>query len=231
MKEKLHFRRFEFKYPLHKSLADLMIPELLNYMVFDSFASKDGSYEVLSLYLDSEKFKAYHEKLDGLKNRQKLRFRTYRDIFDFDSKIFCEVKKKQGPVVIKDRTVIDYVSMKKLLEGDLNFDLNNQDFLYEMLKFNMSPSLLVQYKRLPLFAKSDQSFRVTLDYDLKFKPLRLKNSEMKSFFENTLVLEVKFNGSMPAWFADLIRKYNLRQDSFSKYCSGIEACYGVPNSF
>ena len=78
----LHFRRFEFKYHVPRAIADRIIPQMLNYMVWDEYSDGDEGYEVNSLYMDTGEFKCYHEKIDGLMNRKKARIRTYKKNVD-----------------------------------------------------------------------------------------------------------------------------------------------------
>jgi len=40
---------------------------------------------------------------------------------------------------------------------------------------------------------------------------------------------LKFNEAMPIWMAKLIRKLNLRSESYSKYCTGLDAWMKNPN--
>ena len=232
MNEKLHFRRFEFKYPIDKKRINVLLPQIFNYMEVDENAKDVSGYKVLSLYFDSPNLKTYHEKLDGLLNRKKFRFRVYEDNFTSSGLVFSEIKRKQGPVIIKDRSKIKLNSFDSLSNNDF-FNLKDLDseFAYDLIKFNMTPSLLVRYQRQPFFSKDDKDFRVTIDYNLEFKNLRAKNKKFVKYSDDIVILELKFNGSMPKWFKGLIQSFNLSADTFSKYCSGIDACYGLPNSF
>ncbi len=230
---KLHFRRFEFKYHLPRAIADRILPELMNYMIWDEYAEGDDGYEVTSLYMDSSDFACFHDKLDGVLTRRKLRVRSYGKGDD----VFFELKRRSGEVILKDRIIVgadafaDFVNDPFSLKGDEDFV---NEFLYEFSSNNMKPSLLVNYKRKPFFSKFDPRFRVTFDYDLSFaRPQGASfDGEYQVAYDDLVIMEVKFNGAMPRWFHHaVVEDYGLRKDTFSKYCAGIEDRYGIPSYF
>jgi len=233
----LHFRRFEFKYFLNKDIADHIIPELLNYMNWDSYAEKKEYYECNSLYMDNYNLKCYHEKIDGLLNRKKLRIRSYKKKYAAEDNLFFELKRKSGEIVLKDRVVIpgkylsEFIKNPFSLLQNKNFDKNFfNEFIYEYTNYVMQPKLLVSYKRKPFFAKNNNSFRVTFDYDLKFANANESNYdvEYKKLNEDFVVMEVKFNGNCPQWFHNIINDYYLERTDSCKYCFGIDLLKGEP---
>ena len=236
----LHFRRFEFKYHVPRAIADRIIPQMLNYMVWDEYSDGDEGYEVNSLYMDSTNFKCYHEKVDGLMNRKKVRVRSYKKNWDDDNNMFLELKRRSGEVILKDRMIVKGKDFKHFLDDPFSL-WNNEDyknnflneFLWEYTVNKMSPTVLVTYKRKPFFSKFDRRFRVTFDYDLSFaKPDGLNfNVGYDRVYDDLVIMEVKFNGAMPKWFHEVIEMYKLTKDVFSKYCAGIETEYGLPAYF
>ena len=223
-------------------IADRIIPQMLNYMDWDEYTQDDSGYEVNSLYLDSPRFKCYHEKLDGLQLRKKVRIRSYHKSINADSNLFFELKRKSGDVILKDRIVVkgedyfgfleDPFSLMKVEAYDKDF-LN--EYLYEISYNLMKPVVLVTYLRKAFVSRFDKRFRVTFDYNLSFaKPADPKSHfdvDYERKYDDLAIMEVKFNGAMPKWFHDIIEMYGLRKDRFSKYCKGIEAQYGVPACF
>jgi len=239
-KANLTFRRFEFKYHIPKQIADRIIPQMLNYMDYDPYVDEKEYYEVNSLYMDSHDFKSYHEKVDGIMNRKKLRVRSYTKGYDNESNMFAEIKRKSGEAILKDRIIIKGGDFKSFLENPFNLLKTEEyhgsflnEFLYEYTSNNMKPVVLVSYKRKPFFSKFDRRFRVTFDYDLHVSKPNSHHfeSEYDQIFHDIVIMEVKFNGALPKWFHDIIEMYNLQKDVFSKYCQGIEACYGLPAYF
>ena len=143
-----HFRRFEFKYFLEKSLSDFLIPELMNYMEWDPYIGDKDYYECHSLYLDNKNLKCYHEKIDGLLNRKKVRIRTYKKNYGNEDNLFFELKRKSGEIVLKDREIIPGKFLDIFLENPFSllkektFDqefLN--EFIFETVNYQLKPNV------------------------------------------------------------------------------------------
>jgi len=234
----LQFRRFEFKYRLPIFLVKHIMSDLFDYMEWDPFVkdNPDKSYCVSSLYLDSAGLGCYHEKLAGIKKRKKLRFRFYADVFEPDTKIFVEIKRKNDMTVLKDRLVIDYQNCVNFLSGkesisDSKMSVQEKDVLREFLwtkKHNcLTPKIMVVYKRQPLIGRLDCRFRITFDSCLQAYPAdRLCFSERrKDILSKDVIMELKYNNTIPGWFHCIVQKYQLNREPFSKYCKSLEGCY------
>ena len=237
MKFKLHFQRFEMKYQIPMHLIDGLMPELLKYMEFDQYTKSwpDHAYEVHSLYYDSAGLDCYYQKLAGVKIRKKLRIRFYNLDLNQETTVFLEIKKKFDTIVIKDRFALTYQDCYQLLnynkipehflaDNDKKESLN--EFLWLKSYNSMRPQNIVSYKRKALISKIDPDFRVTFDYDIKTYPAEWLTNRKNPLAVNPggAILEVKFNNVMPAWFHQIIQRYNLEQRPFSKYCSALEVC-------
>lgn len=239
-KPSLHFRRFEFKYHVPKAVADRLIPQMMNYMVWDDYSKGDEGYEVNTLYMDSPDFESYHDKLDGLMNRKKVRIRNYAKEYVANDDLFFELKRRSGEVILKDRIVVKGSDFKKFIENPFSLWKVEEykgdfleEFLYEFSINRMRPAVLVSYKRKPFFSRFDNRFRVTFDYDLSFAMPQGASfdGEYQVAYDDLVVVEVKFRGAMPKWFHEIIEMYGLTKYTFSKYCAGIETCYGLPTYF
>ena len=234
-KLKFHFQRFEFKYQMPRDLVDALVPEFLKYMDVDPYAAmqSDGAYKVSSLYFDSAGYDCYYQKLAGLRTRKKLRLRFYGDLKGPETPVFLEIKKKYDTVVVKDRIVMPYDQCYGLLrEGRTGEPSGHQsqagesDFLWVLLRNGMTPQNMVVYRRRPFISKVDADFRVTIDSQLRTYMaswLDEKHAELV-VAPDTAVLEVKFNNVLPFWFHQIIQRYGLAQQPFSKYCNSLEVC-------
>lgn len=226
----LHFRRFEFKYFLPSEIVDLIIPKLLCYMDWDPYVDEHGSYQCTSLYLDTPGLKAYHEKEDGILNRKKLRIRTYADNIKSDTPLFFEIKRKSGDIVLKDRAVLSGSHLDDFLTDPLSVPQLNEtqnfgnEFLFDYLHFGTRPTLAVRYQRRPLQSKFHTYFRVTFDSQLEFAVASDNRfpTEFEPYQNEYVIMEVKFNGTLPGWFYDIITLYQLKQSPACKYCFGID---------
>lgn len=232
----LHFRRFEFKYIIPRRVAERMIPELLSFMAWDPYVITNDYYEVNSLYYDSLSFKNYYEKLNGIRDRAKPRIRAYYKETEKNENFFFEIKRKYGDIIVKDRSAvakkdyIDFMNDKFRSYRQLSALKDNdemEDFLYLVERHQMRPVVLVAYKRKPLVGKKDPSFRVTFDYEIESAhPDGFKfEGNYRKVSGDFVVLEVKYNGTLPYWFYAIIEEYKLERGSYSKYCESIPVIY------
>tara|TARA_Y100000310_G_C20660206_1_gene804331 strand:- start:486 stop:1247 length:762 start_codon:yes stop_codon:yes gene_type:complete len=224
LKTKLHFQRFEFKYLISFDEFFRIREKIKQYVGLDGFAkdSKDGFYEVVSLYYDSPKFYYYHEKIDGAVNRKKIRLRTYKKNSEFVPNVFFEIKRKYDSVILKDRVLLDKKTHSFPKSNKITEEYEQEKYLR-----SLEPKILVSYKRQPFIGRYNKNFRVTFDYDIRAK-------ETKDLFDPDLdvqvlsekvVMEIKFNGILPYYIREIIDQYNLERIAYSKYCNAIEACY------
>ncbi len=231
---KTHFRRFELKYKLPSDLSDLIIPALLPYMHWDPFVGESDFYDCHSLYFDNAARKCYQENKDGVSPRKKFRIRTYDRHHKSTDPVFFEMKRKSEAIVLKDRAILpakfieafidDPFSLGK--ETTINKDLA-EEIMFETLNYHLKPQLLVHYKRKPFFAKGDPDFRVTFDYDLNFASANGASfrETCTPLYEDFVIMEVKFNGSLPRWFYQIIQVHKLEKTSFCKYVEGVELLF------
>lgn len=238
MKINRHFRRFEFKYILDKNICDLLIPDIMSYMSWDAYVQKKEYYYCNSLYLDNHQRKSYFEKIDGYLNRKKVRIRSYNRGFSKDEKLFFELKRKSGEIVLKDREILSPKDYSSFLEDPfslLDLDgVNNEflnEFVWECVNYQMKPSMLVSYKRKPFFYNFDKSLRLTFDYDLEFAlPAGRKDFQAPyaPLLEDYVIMEIKFSGALPGWVSNIINKYRLEKSQACKYCLGMDLFHGEP---
>ncbi len=230
----LNFRRFEFKYLMPAKLADIIVASIVHYTNIDPYIEKEDFYYVNSIYLDSNDFFFYQEKLSGLKNRKKYRLRFYgEEIYPPKQPLFFEIKRRVDAVIIKNRTVVRLKHLRAInLSNWQDVAQENQKFFTEFYHdyrwFGLKPGLFVRYKRKPFFSKFDRNFRVTFDFDLqaaKVNQLTPGVVHYRNILNKVAVMEVKFNGIIPSWFAEVIRTNNLKRAPFSKYCNSLNIIY------
>ncbi len=56
---------YELKYVIPTSLANTIARDLLDYLDFDNYGDKQGTYVITSLYYDSPDYSAYWDKIEG----------------------------------------------------------------------------------------------------------------------------------------------------------------------
>lgn len=232
------FARYEFKYVLAKVLGNNIEAELLPFMIYDGHTHPElgNTYIVRSLYFDNKWSTNYYQKIDGEMNRRKYRLRTYSKFLDPSVPIYLEEKGRTNQRTYKRRIPIqpehipyfeDIDHHEKLLSLYPGNELV-EAFVYDSIRKELSPVVLVDYTRRPYTSEFDMNFRATFDGDLKaaasgclFPGGNINWVEFESGFR---ILEVKFHRRIPAWFHRNIQAYNLSRVSISKFCRGMEVC-------
>jgi SPX domain protein involved in polyphosphate accumulation len=226
--------RLEYKYLIPVSKFQKIRDAIIPYFVPDKFALKNKSkeYTVRSLYFDTPRLQYYFEKVEGAKNRKKVRIRVY-DNYAAGTIAFLEIKRKNGEHISKFRAPLLYQDLDKLFEiRDVkNLIICNKShkaienakmFLSYLIQDNLNPVSLVTYEREALVSKFDHSLRITFDKNLRF----LSSAQYKNMFEeeklqkvlkDKVIIEIKFKNTMPTWLRDILIKYGLHRKSVSKY--------------
>lgn len=114
--ERLQRQRFELKYKISDAKAQQIRFFVQNYLPCDSFGITQPhlSYQVNSLYLDSDELKTFQDTINGDRNRFKLRIRYYNYS---DSPVYFEIKRRHNTVIRKKRAKVHRWAVKELLAG------------------------------------------------------------------------------------------------------------------
>ena len=230
--------RFEFKYEMPTSTARLVELAVKNFgMVLDKNSlSANGTYTVTSLYFDSYNFGDYFEKTGGFINRKKIRVRIYEPYLSNSEKVWIEIKNKYESKNSKTRLQLSREQAHEFFRSGSKFllsypwkekDKNRKDeLIWNLARANARPRVMVRYKRLALVNKL-KSLRVT--FDSRIETCKRSNLLYDKFMlpvtRNTVVMEVKYDYVLPAWFKTIIRKYSLKHDTFSKYERSLEVIH------
>ena len=237
MKENETFSRYEFKYLLNNNLSKLIEDEAKHFMSLDDFANKlpSKSYFVRSLYFDNRSFTNFFEKVDGIKTRRKYRLRTYSKKLEDNSPIYLETKGRNLERTFKKRVKINKKETNYFIDPSVNTELIKKypqnelinNFVFDTMKKNLIPTVLIDYNRKPYVNNHGLYFRLTFDSQLRSSrsnKLFLNNNMTLECNSGYTILEVKFHRSIPAWFHRIIQCYNLRRRSISKFVIGICSC-------
>ncbi|MBI1934061.1 VTC domain-containing protein [Candidatus Peregrinibacteria bacterium] len=229
----LHFRRMEVKYLLPDRLVPAFLERIAPYTEVDPFLVAKGQgqtqYPVASLYFDSADLHALAEKDAGLLSRRKLRLRTYAEEFSERAPCFLEIKRRHDFVVSKDRLALSVGRISHSPTEDLLSHLLHRieaeanvtteaNLLHRW--YNLQPMALVRYRRIPLVARHDRRFRVTVDRDLAgfWRPAQfLGPIPLHQCLLGYSVVELKWNHAVPSWFHAAIQDFDLVRTAFSKY--------------
>jgi len=228
--------RHECKFLVSESQAQAVLGRAMPFVGPDPFGARrpDHAYAISSLYLDDARLSLYHETRAGEPFRAKLRVRAYDD--EPDHPVFVEIKRRHDRVVQKMRCPIPRAVLPAVLAGDL-VELPGasaeriaalREFQRLVLLRRASPNSLVRYMRQAYVGKGDPELRVTVDRRLCVLPTRSAEVRVAApgfvpVATQGVVLELKFTDRMPPWMAETIRVCELRRQSFSKYCTSLDA--------
>jgi len=231
------FCRYELKYHLCEAKARAIEQFIKPYIHLDRYAKAqpDGTYPIVSLYLDSQDFKLCRESMIGKKNRFKLRIRSYDD--DTSTPYFFEIKRRLNNVVIKSRARVTHDNTVDLLAGrsvsPAKYRADEQtlrQFQLYMQYINAKPVIRIRYMRKAYEDDSDNRVRVTFDrllcHNAGSEPIVMFNGTgWQRHKLNNVILEIKFTARYPAWLSRMVKYFDLRRESISKYTTSVKhAC-------
>lgn len=228
--------RFECKY----LVSPLIVPRLREFVSHfarpDRFAAMHTGYRypICSLYLDTEDLLLYQQTVGGDKNRFKLRIRTYSD--ERSAPAFFEVKRKLNNIVQKRRAVLDRDRTREILEQGLNGWIRHSNrgllsdaeyFSSHLILAAAKPVLKVRYMREAYESRSGDPLRITIDTDLMHAvtlddDLTFACGRWVATPVDGVILEIKFTERYPAWVADLVRIFGLKQQPVPKYAWSVD---------
>ncbi len=238
MADQIQRQRFENKYHVDENTALKIRDYVSGYLEPDKYGATrpNLSYRVHSVYLDSPDYRTYQNTINGDRNRYKLRFRFYEN--GDDKPFYAEIKRRYDKVIYKKRAAFHRSAVRLLLNGhfpdrahfvDTNtFYLESADqFCRYVNHLQARPVTHVRYDREAWISNDgDNKIRVTLDrnvfseyYTKKYLTTDMINPI--SVFGKVVILELKFTDRFPNWFQDLVRYFDLRQNSAAKYVDGV----------
>jgi SPX domain protein involved in polyphosphate accumulation len=234
------YGRYELKYFLPQNRIEELLQWAQPYILPDKHAITLDSglpyYNIQSVYFDSPDLALYFEKLDGLRDRRKFRIRAYCRPGD-DTVVFIEIKYRYNTQVMKDRAPVMLETVEHLLKGRIQLagidapaviKKRAERFLYYYRLRNLRPMVTVKYDRNPYIGREDSQIRLTVDTNLVAIDHRASSKLFEPYLEEPVflpgaILELKFDRLMPDWMRQLIQRFDIRQQSISKYAYCIDA--------
>src|SRR6476469_26720 len=118
-RDRMQASRYELKYLIAEETAAKVRDFVRCYIALDEFGvgRPNYSYDVHSLYLDSDNLEIYWRTVNGDKNRFKLRLRYYSD--NPKSPVFFEIKRRMKDVILKQRGGVRQAAVESVLSGYL----------------------------------------------------------------------------------------------------------------
>jgi len=239
MVDRAQRERREIKYLIPEERALEVRSYVSSYLEPDEFAAgrPANSYDVHSLYLDSDDLMTYRAVVDGERNRFKLRIRYYDR--NPASPVFFEIKRRINDGICKQRARVRREAVEGLLSGESPkpehlhtwdpqhwFDL--LDFHRLVMLLDAAPRAHNAYRREAYVNAGKASVRVTMDRDVKMGPdfggnLSVAIDHGVGIFTDLVILELKFTERIPSWLVEMVRGFELNRTGAAKYARGVEA--------
>ena len=212
--------RHEVKYIINLFEAEILKHRLPALLRPDPHARPDGGYFIRSVYFDDPDYKAYREKLDGVKERTKYRIRFY----NLDDKvIFLEKKMKNGDMCGKESVRLSRRGADAYLEGNdaLRKLPGLAGELGRLRQGVWKPVVIVDYDRWA-FTYPLGNVRVTIDGNIRTAPYQTDAFDRRLLTVPVLeqgqaVLEVKYDAFLPAQVRELLMGVTKQHCAVSKY--------------
>ena len=217
--------RHELKYYIRREEYEVLSRILDHTLHRDPNGDENNEYRIRSLYFDTVFNDAMVDKIDGVKNRDKYRIRIY-DMSD--RLIRMECKTKVGNLISKRSIKIPRMLAEQLMASDptgLEYTRSGllRDVFREMKIHLLHPVVLVDYVR-EAYLHPAEEVRITFDKHLRtgLNSIDLFNPNVPTvppLDHNNIILEIKYNHSMPPFIRNLLCTYVPRSQNsaISKY--------------
>ncbi len=190
----------------------------------DPHNTSNGAYHIRSLYFDNKSNQDYHQKINGIEKRKKIRIRLYNLN---SSLVKLEIKNKFNDYIVKKSLIISTDDTGELISGNYNCLLDYRDAVAvnvykEFLKDFYRPVILIDYKREAYNYDLNQ-IRINFDSQIKKREINLgdlfinDNNASPVLSSNKIIMEIKFNGRIPTWIKNLLQLPRFERCAISKY--------------
>lgn len=197
--------RVDSKFVLPKKILGDVLEHLSNnYSILTVDNENIFTYE--NTYFDTPDRFFYQSHHNGKLNRQKLRFRRYKE----SDLCVLETKLKTN----KSRTIKHRISVKENKQQDIISFLNEQ---IHSTTDSLSPKLFNNYHRMT-FTHLQKNEKVTIDFNLGFEN---PDTSLQYHIDDYFVVEVKTKDKVHhSEFFLYCKENGIRKNRFSKYCMG-----------
>ena len=237
----LRVSRFECKYYIAPELVPEIKAAIAPYVDRDPFAARnvEGNYPILSLYLDTRDLQLCQASLQGLRNRFKLRVRSYTN--QPDDPVYFEIKRRIDGIVSKRRGRVPREAARVALER-LSFPQGTledkdrpaaEEFLSLVAGLRLQPVTRVGYERESFEAITGEPVRITFDTGLRHAATQdwdfwVEPRDWKIVPLDRQILELKFTDQLPSWAERIVAQFQLQRRSICKYVIAVRDGSGNP---
>jgi len=226
--------RFELKYLVPQRRVGEIVRSLEPFVMPDANWEDEGGYPIHSIYWDSDEWTLFWEKIEGLKDRRKLRVRRYAGA-DY---AFVEIKHRTDRTLQKRRARLPLDTVFRTFRGepdelDAPIDIEDPvvgEAMGLRFRHRLRPRMAVSYRRKAYFGRYDPDLRITFDSRVQYHH---RNVDIAAPFETgpyildprIAILEIKFNDRVPDWLVRLVEGHGLQTTRLSKYCTAVDLAF------
>ena len=229
--------RHELKYLITYAQRTALLAQLANYTAPDQNSRGQHEYTIASLYYDTADYKAYWDKIDGHRNRRKVRVRVYGNgVVTAATPAFVEIKGRYNRLMSKKRVAMPYgqaVDLAAYPAHLAQFAQEHQAVLEEVIYLHtarqLQPACVVTYERLALNGVERYGdLRITFHTQLRGRTYDLNlltaGADGGRYFipPELCIMEIKINRNVPYWLATLVAQQRCVARRISKYCLALE---------
>lgn len=225
--------RYEIKYLTRVTAIPELVRSLGGYVEPDPHSDPERGYGIYSVYWDSPDWALFWEKVEGLKDRRKLRLRRYVGSPD----AYVEVKARADRTLAKRRLRWPAAQVREvfapLAAGEApEAAWEAADPVYReaaafILRNRLAPRMAILYRRRAWFGVFEPNLRLTFDTRIHY---RATGFDLVDPFDTgkyvldprVAVMEVKFTGRVPLWLTRFVARHSLPMVRMSKYCSAVD---------
>ena len=221
--------RFEFKFVLEKKTGVEIINNFSHFMKLDKNVNDNGYYSIKSLYFDTPSYNDYFDVINGERVRKKIRLRRYNNNYE---DVSFEIKHKDNKIISKDRVKTNIKTALLLTKKPWEFTKSEfEKIAFYFARDFITPNITTSYNRLPLVGILHDGVRVTLDFDFRAGKddlfyREVKISDTRVIPSHVAILEIKIDKFMPSWVQNILKKYEMSSETYSKYTNSIERIIG-----
>jgi len=225
--------RLEYKYKIPVSKLDLLRKRISAFVEPDLQYHENSEYSVKSIYFDTSQLRFYNEKIEGLKDRRKIRIRWYNEL-NSQSVLFLEIKKKVINFISKNRAPVFANNYNDFLSEKVNSDFvldgygcdnaigDSEKFIHYLSSLSLRPIILIVYEREAFFSKFDNRLRITLDKNLRYSfpdffDMMVSEENFRYPMPIYFIMEIKFSNGFPKWLQQIISEFEILRTAISKY--------------
>ena len=214
------FQRHEIKYLLDSRQRAVVEEAFRARMLPDMH----GESTVCSIYYDTPDCRLVRASLEQPVYKEKLRLRSYGQVFP-EERVFLELKKKYRGVVYKRRIELAQDRAAAYMRGEapLPYDcqIGREIDYFRGFYAGLKPAAYLCYDRSAWFCADDRELRATFDRNIRWRredmTLTAAPGGEMLLPPHQSLFEIKTGGAVPLWLVEALDRAGAQKASFSKY--------------